>query len=118
MGRTFFKADLVTRAEAKTADAKGVELARLAAYREVERRDGLVCRVCRRRVRKTLTLAVNRLEHHHIDGRGGLVRETTSNICVTCKGCHDDRHVRRVLQISGDANGELRCERDGQEWIA
>lgn len=116
--QTFFKSDMPTRAEGRTASAKAIETARRVAYREAEQRDGLSCRVCGRKVRKGLTLGVDRLEHHHINGRGTIEYETSGNVAITCKGCHDDRHVRRTLHLSGDANGRLRCEHGSRIWFS
>lgn len=115
---TFFKSERSTRAEGRSARAKAIETAQKAAYRLVDARDGLICRVCGRRVKKTLTLAVDRLEHHHVNGRGRIEDEAPENICVVCKGCHDDRHVKRTLHLSGNANKRLRCEQDGKVWFS
>lgn len=114
----FFKSEVKTRAEGRTSRAKDIAAARLKAYKAAELRDGLVCRICGRKVRKAVTLSVDRLEHHHINGRGTLAHETAENVCVSCKGCHDERHVKRTLHISGNANGKLRCEQGGKVWFS
>lgn len=114
----FFKSNMgPTRAEAKSARVEDIEAARRKAYRAVDKRDGLICRVCERQM-QTKVLGVDLAEHHHIAGRGGIEHETSTNIARICRGCHDDRHVKRILHISGDANKTLRCERGKAVWLS
>jgi hypothetical protein len=58
---------------------------------EVDRREGWKCRVCNRRVVKTLTLCPERAEHHHLVGRRLLPRALHCDprvVVLTCAYCH------------------------------
>jgi len=105
-----------TRLESKQRKGAALESARREAYRIVELRDGYRCRACARGVVRTAELRANRLEHHHVMGRGSILYEATANICVLCKACHDERHVTRRLSIHGNADGTLRFEKDDHVW--
>ncbi|MCR4375639.1 MAG: hypothetical protein NUW22_12400 [Acidobacteria bacterium] len=96
-----------TRLDRKTKKAAETVTQRRKVYKSVEVRDKMRCRACGVRVRKTAGLAGNRLEHHHVNGRTGPAAETTRNVCLLCKSCHDERHVKRTLNISGNADGVL-----------
>lgn len=113
---TFFKSGLTTRAEQRGKTERETTKQRRSVYLLVEQRDGRRCRACLAIVSKVLTVGPKRLEHHHILGRGGVKAETSANICVLCKTCHDDRHVKRILKITGNADGLLCFERAGQKW--
>lgn len=106
-----------TRADIRASKARNVQKQRLAAYRLAEFRDGGRCRACGRRTLKILTIHPRRLEHHHIAGRSVEHAEDTRNIVCLCRECHEDRHVRRTLHISGNADTSLRFERDGRIWF-
>lgn len=81
---------------------------RHASYRQADIRDHLRCRACQRK----------RTQHHHIRGRVGPMAEDTSNIMDICDDCHDLRHSKRVLIITGNADSVLRFENTetGQIW--
>lgn len=112
------KFDLPSRLDEREADRKATEKARRDAYKAVEVRDQMTCRVCGRKVRKIATLHPDRLEHHHIDGRDVIDAESTKNICCVCKFCHDLRHLKRTLKIEGNANKTLICEYAGRIWYS
>lgn len=117
--KTFFKHNMKTRAQEKTERRKRVAAERRKAYAAVEVRDGMRCRCCGRLVSKTAhPMSPSRLEHHHIQGRGFEGAETTANLCLLCKVCHDRRHHARTLTMSGNAdvrNG-LTFSEHGREW--
>jgi 5-methylcytosine-specific restriction endonuclease McrA len=74
--------------------------------REVDRRDGGKCRVCKR--------AGN--HHHHLRrrSRGGV--HEAENVVLLCADCHRQEHDARV-RLSGNANNLLVLERwDGSRW--
>ena len=68
----------------------------------VDRRDGRHCRVCETPV-GGLTL-LTRLERHHLIpvSRGGA--DESWNVATLCKRCHDERHLKGTLQLSGNAD--------------
>lgn len=111
----FFKSP-ETRAVLKHKQAKATIATRRTVYRLVEQRDKLTCRACGWKVVKAAGLRLDGLEHHHIHDAGDRKIEATHAICVVCKGCHDERHVTRVLTISGNADKRLRFEKDGRVW--
>lgn len=88
----------------------------LAVCRAVELRDGFRCRCCKGRVVKTIRLQGDRLEHHHVIPLSLGGPDTVENVAITCKNCHDDRHVSRVLHIKGNAEKRLTFEKDGDVW--
>ena len=110
------KTSLVTRADKRARHARNVVKQRLAAYRLAEFRDGMRCRACARKLVRTMTVQPNKLEHHHINGRQVANAEETKNIVCLCLNCHQDRHVRRTLHISGNADGTLVFARAGHTW--
>ncbi len=62
-----------------------------AAFRHaVWKRDEGLCRICKRKVARTLTLQANRGEVHHIKGRN-VTPEDRYNVAAAilcCAGCH------------------------------
>jgi len=96
-----------TRLDAKRAKARAEARTWLDVCRAVNVRDNYTCRSCGRRCVQTLTVQDDRLEHHHVIPKSKGGPDTTANVCILCLQCHDERHVKRTLHISGDANGEL-----------
>jgi hypothetical protein len=47
-----------------------------------------VCRVCQKRVRKTLELVPDRGEVHHLHGRIGTFRLDLASAVLLCAACH------------------------------
>jgi hypothetical protein len=100
----------------RDAKRKAKETQRRETYRVVEQRDQMTCRCCQKRVRKTMELRMDLLEHHHVNGRDVADAEGSWNVCLLCRGCHDERHVTRTLHISGNADGLLTFERGDERW--
>lgn len=75
----------------------------LEVCKAVDRRDQGRCRVCAKRCEIGSTFA-NRIERHHIVPRSLGGDDSSSNLCSLCVDCHDDRHKRGTLRISGDAD--------------
>ena len=75
-----------------------------AVYAIVDRRDEGQCRACGRRCSTTATASEHRGEHHHIQPRslGGM--DTVENVALVCVWCHDERHKKGTLRISGNAH--------------
>ena len=113
---TNFKSDQPTRLQEKTkADASADQRWR-AVCRTVDARDGLICRVCRRRLTITVRVVANRRERHHIIPKSLQGPDESWNVANVCLDCHQARHVTRTLHNSGNADKRLRCERDGKVW--
>jgi len=108
------------RLEAVTASRRVAQLAWQQCCRVVDARDQHRCRVCRCRVRRTMEVCPERLEHHHLIARRvepGLRTDVRAVICV-CLSCHG-RLTRHELTVHGnrffthqgriclDAEGEL-----------
>jgi len=62
----------------------------LECCRIVDARDKYLCRCCGRKVRKTLTVCPERLEHHHLHGRRVAPerRYDPSAVITVCLECH------------------------------
>lgn len=109
------RASMQSRHDDKVAKLRRKERDRRDAYRLVDIRDGGTCRACGRRTFVGVPGSLGR-EHHHIRGRQVKDAETTGNLCVLCKDCHDLRHVKRTLVITGNADQMLTFEQDGKVW--
>lgn len=109
MGSATPRAAMTTRHDKQTAKERKTEKDRKAAYRLVDIRDQRRCRACD---------AKGILEHHHLRGRQVKDAETTGNILLLCKPCHDLRHIKRTLVITGNADQLLTFEHDGRTWNA
>jgi len=72
---------------AAKARAKRAKFARVCA--EVDRRDGLACRVCGRYVQVGA-------HHHHVKARSLGGKDTVENLIRICASCHSDIHARRL----------------------
>lgn len=114
--RTLFKSDEPSRLQEKTARAREEERAWFALCRLVDARDGMKCRCCRRRLVQTLSLQPDRREHHHIVPVSLGGQDTKQNLITLCLGCHQDRHVRRTLSITGNAEQTVTFEQAGRIW--
>jgi 5-methylcytosine-specific restriction endonuclease McrA len=75
----------------------------LEVCRAVDRRDQGRCRVCGKRCEIGSTFA-NRVERHHVIPRSLGGKDETGNLASLCVECHDDRHKRGTLRISGNAD--------------
>jgi len=98
--RTFPKP--VPQLVAREARDRAIDQAWEACKRRVDARDGYSCRVCGRRVVKTLTLCAERLERHHLVPRSiaGPLWADPRNVLVTCTACHG-RLTRHEIAPSG-----------------
>jgi hypothetical protein len=118
MAFTNFKSDNKTRLDDKTEAKRAADLAWVQLCRDVDLRDAYRCRACGRRIVKTLRVQPDRAEHHHVIPESLSGPTTLENVCLLCLSCHQDRHIKRTLKISGNANGLLTFERDGKTWRA
>jgi len=117
MGNAKQKADMKPLATEKEESRKQTAKDRRIAYVLVEKRDAMLCRCCGKPLVRTLERRLDKLEHHHIDGRDVGDAETTRNIVCVCRECHDERHVTRQLSISGDGDGKLRMQKGARVWF-
>jgi 5-methylcytosine-specific restriction endonuclease McrA len=92
--------------ESRAAEKRSRSGAKLQRWREivlaVDRRDGFVCRACKRGIAKSTR------HHHHMRMRSRGGEDSTANVVLLCAQCHADVHGYR-LAIEGDnADGVLR----------
>jgi 5-methylcytosine-specific restriction endonuclease McrA len=94
---------------ARKAAANRVKRAAYARVcREVDARDGDVCRVCR-------CLVLRGRHHHHIVFRSRGGKDTVSNLIVVCAWCHGAIHQQRI-RVTGTASDLLIRVRPAQGW--
>jgi hypothetical protein len=105
-----------SRLDEKREKARAEARTWLDVCRAVNQRDGFTCRCCGRKCVQTLTRVDNRLEHHHVIPRSGGRDDRSSNVVSLCAACHDLRHVKRTLHISGNADAVLTFEQNGMTW--
>ena len=77
----------------------------LEVYAAVDRRDQGRCRVCHRRCQLGSTFA-DRAERHHVRPKSLGGPDATWNLATVCVDCHEARHKKGTLRISGDADEE------------
>jgi 5-methylcytosine-specific restriction endonuclease McrA len=97
-----------TRRERKTDKRLDEDRAWEACKKAVDKRDGLQCRVCGKRVSfGTIGLEHSGIRHHLIYRSGISVsggRHESWNVLTVCGGCNDDMHIHGTLRLEGDAN--------------
>lgn len=107
MHQTFFKHDMTSRVETanerKAADDKQWR----ACCAAVDLRDGRQCRACDRKSDPDRTGLLVRGHRHHIIYRSAGGPDETWNICTLCHLCHDAEHVKRTLDVDGNADVAL-----------
>ncbi len=91
------KHEIPTKLAEKTASDKDEKRDERAWKKACIKRDGKICRCCKRVVVPQLELAANRLEVHHVAGRADqVVRWDARNGIVLCAGCHGNITERRL----------------------
>lgn len=101
--------------------ARRAEAAKLEreVNRAVDVRDRYLCRVCGAEADPGALDRLKRGHHHHIVFRSKQGEEHTRNKCLLCRTDHDAIHVKRVLEIEGDADVALtfwRRDKGSDEW--
>lgn len=92
---------LDVKAEKDTIDAKQLDQWRTKVYT----RDKFKCRVCKRKVRRTLELVPDQAHAHHIVSRKNKsVRYDQRNGVTCCPKCHEDIERNRVVIIGKAAD--------------
>jgi len=81
----------------------------LECCRVVDARDKWICRCCGRKVRKTLTVCSERLEHHHLHGRRVAPerRYDPRAVITVCLECHGRLTRHEIAIVGEDATGLL-----------
>lgn len=72
----------------------------------VDARDERTCRCCDKRTNPDMT-GLLRGHRHHIVYRSAGGKDDTANVVTLCPKCHDDEHIKRTLQIEGNADVAL-----------
>jgi 5-methylcytosine-specific restriction endonuclease McrA len=75
----------------------------LEVCKTVDRRDQGRCRVCAKRCEIGSTFA-DRVERHHVIPRSLGGRDETGNLASLCVDCHEERHKKGTLRLSGNAD--------------
>lgn len=99
-GKPEFKSALSSRGEEKREAEKLRDLNWRRTVAAVKVRDRGQCRACHK----------PGTDPHHIIRRGKHRIDSTDNVCLLCRPCHDDIKLQRLF-ISGNANGRLKIER-------
>lgn len=99
----------LTQADERDARRQTAAAELLRVHRLIDQRDGGRCRVCRHGISPAAVQRRDRLERHHLVPRSLGGEDTTANLCCLCVPCHDERHKKGTLRLSGDA--DLRDER-------
>lgn len=77
-----------------------------AIGRAVWTRDGGMCRVCSRHVRREHVYPTMAAQCHHIVYRSAGGSDEFSNLVTLCGQCHADEHEHRI-SITGSGNGVI-----------
>ncbi len=78
-----------------------------AVCRVVDARDKRTCRACGRKSNPDAVGLLKRGHRHHIVYRSAGGEDVSSNLVTLCAVCHDDEHVKRTLEIDGNADDAL-----------
>lgn len=92
-----------SRAGERKARRRGEEVRWLMVCALVRARDRHRCRHCN---------STFMVDPHHIKFRSAGGEDSTDNVALLCRPCHDDIHGYR-LAVSGNANKSLKFERLG-----
>lgn len=90
--------------EHRTAKRAMAEAELRRVYALVDARDQGRCRVCGRRCSTTASSLADRAERHHLQPRSLGGPDTTANLATVCRSCHDERHTKGTLALSGNAD--------------
>jgi hypothetical protein len=94
-----------SRFERKDARKKAEEAERRRVYKQVDKRDGMCCRVTGRRVDPHNPNMLLRGHHHHLTYRSKGGNDTTDNLILLSAEAHHAVHAGRI-RLSGDADAE------------
>lgn len=105
--KTFFKGDLPSRVDDAREREKAEAAQERACQKAVDLRDKRTCRACQRKSDPDAVGLTKRGHRHHIVYRSAGGEDIPSNVVTLCHVCHDDEHVKRTLDIDGDADDAL-----------
>jgi hypothetical protein len=102
------------RLKLRMAKARDLDQAWRDCCRYVDQRDRYKCRVCGRRVVKTLTLCAERAEHHHLEARSLVpaLKHDVRNVILCCASCH-----LKLTQHQIEPTGTERFEYQGHSYL-
>ncbi len=78
-----------------------------AVCKLVDARDKRSCRACGRKSDPDAVGLLKRGHRHHIVYRSAGGEDVSSNLVTLCASCHDEEHVKRTLEIEGNADEAL-----------
>ena len=104
--RTFFKSDYPSRVEDALEQSFAEDANWRVVCKQVDERDHRSCRACGRRTNPD-HVGLLRGHRHHIVYRSAGGPDSTDNLCTLCPVCHSDEHVKRTLEIEGNADDAL-----------
>lgn len=107
MHQTNFKSDMTTRHDDRAKKAHDADAHERDVYRAVDLRDRRRCRACGRKSNPSAVGLLDRAHHHHVIYRSAGGPTETWNVALVCSGCHDAEHVKKTLQIEGNADEGL-----------
>lgn len=90
-----------------------------ACCKVVDLRDGRQCRCCDRKSDPETSGLLKRGHRHHIQYRSAGGPDESWNVVTLCAFCHNSEHVKRTLEIEGNADVALtfkRKDKDTGEW--
>jgi 5-methylcytosine-specific restriction endonuclease McrA len=93
-----------SRYESKKARKTAEEAERRRVYAAVDRRDGRICRICRKRADPHALGLLDRAEHHHVLPRSLGGQDTTDNLVIACRECHEAIHAKGKFRLVGNAD--------------
>lgn len=105
--KTFFKGDQPSRLDDAKQEAKDANAQWRAVCKLVDERDKRKCRACLKRSDPDATGLLKRGHRHHIVYRSAGGEDVSENLVTLCAECHDAEHVKRTLEIEGNADEAL-----------
>lgn len=105
--KTFFKSEGKSRVELARERQAAEDHQWRECCKAVDHRDKRTCRACGRKSNPEAIGLTKRGHRHHLVLRSAGGEDVPSNVVTLCFSCHDDVHVKRTLQVEGDANEAL-----------
>lgn len=103
MHRSFFKSASPSRVDRALERKRADDAVWRECCRLVDARDHRTCRCCERRTNPD-DVGLLRGHRHHIVYRSAGGLDECRNVVTLCARCHDDEHVKRTLEIDGNAD--------------
>lgn len=93
-----------SRSQERIDEAGAMARAWESLKRTIMLRDKGRCRLCGKRCSYSAASLSTKADPHHIIFQSAGGEDTTANVLVLCRSCHDDLHVHRSVMLSGDAD--------------